>query len=180
MLIPATVVVTWVLAMAMNSPAGLAATIGPIIIPVLIRAGISPAMAGATLLVATWGGCASVSSPHIALITSFSHSDIADVVIRTLPAAGVVLLICALGMYATALFLKENKGYEIPGESATDLMAEVKEFKVNYLKALMPLLPLILLILGAKQVGLIYRFSVPQVMMIGMILTLLVSWTSPF
>lgn len=59
-------------------------------------------------------------------------------------------------------------------------MAEVKEFKVNYLKALMPLLPLILLILGAKQVGLIYRFSVPQVMMIGMILTLLVSWTSPF
>ena len=180
MLIPATVVVTWVLAMAMNSPAGLAATIGPIIIPVLIRAGISPAMAGATLLVATWGGCASVSSPHIALITSFSHSDIADVVIRTLPAAGVVLLICAFGMYATALFLKENKGYEIPGESATDLMEEVKEFKVNYLKALMPLLPLILLILGAKQVGLIYRFSVPQVMMIGMILTLLVSWTSPF
>lgn len=179
-LIPGTVVVTWFLAMAMNSPAGLAATVGPIIIPVLIRAGVHPAMAAATLLVATWGGCASVSSPHIALITSFSHSDIADVVIRTLPAAGVVLVVCAMGMLATAVFKKENKGYVVPGEDAEVFLAEVRNFKVNYLKAFMPLLPLVLLILGAKQVGLIYKFSVPQVMMIGMILTMVVSWTSPF
>ena len=179
LLIPGTVVVTWILAMAMSSPAGLAATIGPIIIPVLIRAGIHPAMAAATLLVATWGGCASISSPHIALITGFSHTDVADVVIRTLPAAGAVLLVCSIGMYLTALLKKENKGYQIPGESSEAVMEEVKSFKVNYLKALMPLLPLILLILGAKQVGLIISLSVPQVMLLCMMITLLVTWTNP-
>ncbi len=180
-LIPGTVIVTWILAMAMNSPAGLAATVGPIIIPVLIRAGIHPAMAGATLLVATWGGCASISSPHIALITGFSHSDVADVVIRTFPAAMAVLVVCSIGMVITAKLKKENKGYQLNnGQSSEDVTREINSFKVNYLKVLMPLLPLLLLILGSKQVDLIYRFSIPQVMLFCTILTFIVTWTSPF
>lgn len=181
-LIPGTVVVTWVLAMAMNSPAGLAATIGPIIIPVLIRAGVKPAMAAATLLIATWGGCASISSPHIALITGFSHSDVTDVVIRIFPTAMAVLAVCAIGMTLTAKILKEDKGYQGEGADtdASAMMAEIYNFKINYLKVLMPILPLILLILGSKQVGLIFRFSVPQVMLLCTILTIIVTWTSPF
>lgn len=180
LLIPATVVVTWLLAMAMSSPAGLAATIGPIIIPVLIRSGVRPAMAASTLLVATWGGVASISSPHIALITGFSHSDVTDVVIRIFPTAIAVLAFCAIGMFVTAKFLREDKGYQNDGMGEADTMAEVYTFKVNYLKVLMPILPLVLLILGSKQVDLIYRFSVPQVMLLCMILTIVVTRSSPF
>lgn len=177
-LIPASLAIIWIFGIAINSPAGLAAAVGPIIAPVLIRAGIHPAMAAASLLAGSWGSYASISSLHIALISKLSGTEIPDIVIATLPASLPTLFICCLGLYATALIRKENKGYVYEGDGGT--LDEVTEFKINYLKVLMPLLPIIMLILGSKQVALIKQFTVPQAMMICMIITVAVARVSPF
>ncbi len=44
---------------------------------------------------------------------------------------------------------------------------EGKEFKVNYLYAIIPIIPLVLLVLGSKQVAVIPEISVPVSMLIG-------------
>ena len=44
---------------------------------------------------------------------------------------------------------------------------KVKEFKVNYLYAIIPIIPLVLLVLGSKQVAVIPEISVPVSMLIG-------------
>ena len=149
------VLLIWFFSNAINSPAGLAAAVGPIIIPVLIRAGVHPAMAAATVLLGTWGEFTSISSSLTALVGSYSKTDVPTIVLQVLPASLTCLVVTLIGITVTALLRHENKGYvcETSSGQAEDVEAEVKAFKVNYLKALMPLLPIILLILGTDQVG---------------------------
>ena len=181
-LVPMSVLLIWVFSNAINSPAGLAAAVAPIIIPVLMRAGVHPAMAAATVLLGTWGEYTSISSSLIALVGSYSGTDVPTIVLKVLPASLAGLAITLVGIYLTAVLRKENKGYvchDGNGE-AEDVMKEVREFKVNYLMALMPMLPIILLILGTDQIGLMMKLTVPQAMILCSVLTLIVSRTNPF
>ena len=66
-IIPATVVVGAVICYAINSPAGFAAAVGPVIIPVMVGAGVHPVMAGATLLFCSYGNVLAFGS-QVALI----------------------------------------------------------------------------------------------------------------
>ena len=182
LLFPMSVLLIWFFSNAINSPAGLAAAVGPIIIPVLIRAGVHPAMAAATVLLGTWGEFTSISSSLTALVGSYSKTDVPTIVLQVLPASLTCLVVTLIGITVTALLRHENKGYvcETSSGQAEDVEAEVKAFKVNYLKALMPLLPIILLILGTDQVGLFMKLTVPQAMIICSIITLIISRTNPF
>lgn len=182
LLVPMSVLLIWFFSNAINSPAGLAAAVGPIIIPVLIRAGVHPAMAAATVLLGTWGEFTSISSSLTALVGSYSKTDVPTIVLQVLPASLTCLVVTLIGITVTALLRHENKGYvcETSSGQAEDVEAEVKAFKVNYLKALMPLLPIILLILGTDQVGLFMKLTVPQAMIICSIITLIISRTNPF
>ena len=183
-LVPLAVLVIWIFSIAINSPAGLAAAVAPIIIPVLIRAGVHPAMAAATVLLGTWGEFVSIASSLMAVVGSISHTDVPSIVLMVLPGSLAGLVVSCLGLWVISIFRKEDKGYTGPAEdvstSNADLLEEVRSFKVNYLKALMPILPIVLLILGTDQVGWIMKFTVPQAMILCTMLTLLVSWMSPF
>lgn len=183
LLVPMSFLLIWLFSNAINSPAGLAAAVAPIIVPVLMRAGIPPAMAAATVLLGTWGEFTSVSSGLAAVVGSYSGHDVPTLVLKALPASLTGLFVSMAVITITALMRKEM--YASPsvkgGADAADaVMKEVLEFKVNYLKALMPIMPIIILILGTDQVGLIYKFSVPQAMIICTALTLLVCRFNPF
>lgn len=183
-LVPLSVLVIWIFSIAINSPAGLAAAVAPIIVPVLIRAGVHPAMAAATVLLGTWGEFVSISSSLMAVVGSISNTDVPSIVLMVLPGSLAGLVVSCLGLWLMSIFRKENRGYEAQNiainSTSTDLLEEVRSFKVNYLKALMPILPIVLLVMGTDQVGWIMKFSVPQAMILCTMLTLLVSWTSPF
>ena len=184
LLVPMSVLLIWLFSNAINSPAGLAAAVAPIIVPVLMRAGIPPAMAAATVLLGTWGEFTSVSSGLAAVVGSYSGHDVPTLVLKALPASLAGLVVTLVVITLTAIWKKElynGEGVSKDAQSAADVvMAEVRAFKVNYLKALMPVLPIIILIMGTEQVGWIYKFSVPQAMLMCSALTLLVTWKSPF
>ncbi len=184
LLVPMSVLLIWLFSNAINSPAGLAAAVAPIIVPVLMRAGIPPAMAAATVLLGTWGEFTSVSSGLAAVVGSYSGHDVPTLVLKALPASLAGLVVTLVVITLTAIWKKElynGEGVSKDAQSAADVvMAEVRAFKVNYLRALMPVLPIIILIMGTEQVGWIYKFSVPQAMLMCSALTLLVTWKSPF
>ena len=170
-LVPGTVIVVWFLSNALTSPAGIAAAVGPIAIPVLIRAGIHPAIAGSTVLLGSWGAFVSVGSVHLANICKLSGTDVPSLVVRNYPVGLLVILVCGLSLMAVSILRKENKGYQPDEDSGADGLKMLHEFEVNYVKAVLPVVPIILLILGSKQIGLLPALSVAQAMMICTILT---------
>ncbi len=87
--------------------------------------------------------------------------------------AGVI--IAATTLTILAIFLKENKGY-LP-ESGNDAVAE--DLKINPLYALMPLLPVIILLVGSTGMAPILKMGVPQAMLIGALLSLAVTRSNP-
>lgn len=184
LLVPMSVLLIWLFSNAINSPAGLAAAVAPIIVPVLMRAGIPPAMAAATVLLGTWGEFTSVSSGLAAVVGSYSGHDVPTLVLKALPASLTGLVVTLVVITLTAIWRKElyngEKATKDEKSKADAVMAEVLAFKVNYLRALMPILPIVILLLGTDQIGWIYKFTVPQAMLICTALTLLVTWKSPF
>ena len=69
---------------------------------------------------------------------------------------------------------KEHEGY-VPANAAA-----MVDFKVNYLKAVVPLIPLIILILGSKgYVPAFRQLAISHAMIIGVFIAFLVTWVSP-
>jgi len=60
-------------------------------------------------------------------------------------------------------------------ERTAEITGDEEVFKVNYIKALVPIIPLVLLVLGSKMVGVIAAVTVPQAMIMGVILGFVVS-----
>ena len=87
----------------------------------------------------------------------------------------VGVIIAATTLTILAIFLKENKGY-LP-EGGNDAVAE--DLKINPLYALMPLLPVIILLVGSTGMAPILKMGVPQAMLIGALLSLAVTRSNP-
>ena len=163
MLIPGATIATFIINIAIPSAAGCSAAVGVIFIPILMSAGIHPAMAAAAVKSGTYGSMLNPGLVHNEVIT---HHMMADIV-------GVI--IAATTLTILAIFLKENKGY-LP-EGGNDAVAE--DLKINPLYALMPLLPVIILLVGSTGMAPILKMGVPQAMLIGALLSLAVTRSNP-
>lgn len=175
-LIPGTVFVTFAINIALPSAAGCAAAVGAILIPALMSAGVHPAIAASAVLAGTWGSTLSPGATHNPFVAKLANVDVMTVIATHSPATLTAAVVVAVALTAVAFVRKEHQGYH----GAIDLSKDSSEsFKVNYLKALVPLVPLILLVLGSKQVGIIPEVTVPQVMIFGVILGFLVTFHNP-
>ena len=174
-LIPGTVIVTFAINIALPSAAGCAAAVGAIMIPTLIGAGIHPAIAGSAVLAGTWGSALSPGATHNPFVAKLANVDVMTVISVLTPAALAGLAVVALSLTVVAYMRKENGV-----ETAVTAQAAggTDTFQVNYIKAIVPLVPLILLVLGSKQVAVIPEVTVPQVMIFGTILGFVVTWTN--
>lgn len=170
-LIPGTVVATFLINIALPSAAGCSAAVGAIMIPTLMGAGVHPAIAGSAVLAGTWGSVLSPGAAHNPFVAKLANVDVMTVIATLTPAAVAGIVTVALALTAVALLRKEHTGYE----AAVDVSSkEHAEFKVNYPMAMVPIVPLVLLVLGSKQVGVLPAVSVPQAMIAGVILGFIV------
>ena len=146
-----------------------------------MAAGVHPAMAASVVLAGTWGRAISPGTSHNPFVADLAGVDVMTVIMNEAPAAIITSLICITVLTAVAVVRKEGpseeraQAYLAEGEDS----AAVEEFKVNPLKALVPLVPLILLILGSKQIAVLPLVSVPMAMISGVLLGLLVTLTNP-
>lgn len=175
-LIPGTVIVTFLINIALPSAAGCSAAVGAIMIPTLIGAGVHPAIAGSAVLAGTWGSVLSPGATHNPFVAKLANADVMTVIATLTPAALAGIVTVAVALTAVALLRKEHTGYE----AAVDVTSkEHAEFKVNYLMAIVPIVPLVLLVLGSKEIGVLPVISVPQAMIAGVILGFIVTWLNP-
>lgn len=173
LVIPGAVIITWFLNIVLPSAVGIAAAVGVLLIPALIALKVRPVMAAAAVFLGTWG---SVASPGLMF-----NPQIADIAFKAgeieAPDAMIVILaeffpaltgavIAAVALAFLAVFMKEGVGSQTEIAAAEDNPAD---FKINYIYALVPILPLFLLVIASKQVGWLPSkvFTVPCCMLIG-------------
>jgi DcuC family C4-dicarboxylate transporter len=173
-LIPGAVLVTWTINIALPSAAGCAAAVGAILIPALMAAGVHPAMAASAVLAGTWGSVISPGNSHNPFVAKLANVDVMTVIATLSSTALITAVVVAIGLTITAFVRKENQGY-----TSEVTLSDKDEFKVNILKAVVPMVPLILLVLGSKQLHVIPEVTVPQAMIFGAILGFVVTWQNP-
>ena len=172
-LIPLVVIVTFVISIAMPSAAGVGAAVGAIVIPVMLAAGIHPAIAAGAVLAGTFGPVMSPGGANIVMVAEMSGLTEIQTVGVVTPAALVCLAISAISLAVVAYLMKEDRGY------VYDSAAAQADFKPNIIKAIIPFIPLCLLILGSLPVGESWNMSVPMAMLIGMIIAMAITRFSP-
>jgi DcuC family C4-dicarboxylate transporter len=175
-LIPGTVIITFLINIALPSAAGCAAAVGAIMIPALMSAGIHPAIAGAAVFAGTFGSVLSPGATHNPFVAKLANMDVMSVIAVHSSATITAGLVGAIVLTLVARIRKEDSGYEA---NAGVNIVETPDFKVSFIKALVPVVPLLLLILGSKQVHLLPEISVPQAMIFGAILGYVTTLTNP-
>lgn len=179
-LVPLSFLLTWWISLAIPSASGCSAAVGSILIPTLIAAGVHPAMAAATVLAGTWGSAISPGNAHNPFVADLAGTDMMTVIINETPASIIASIACVAVMTAYAVVRHEGAMEERRQAYLASLGEDDKKleaFHVNPLRAIVPLVPLILLIISSKQVGLIPEVSVPLSMLVGVALGFLVTLT---
>ncbi|MFA5026268.1 MAG: C4-dicarboxylate transporter DcuC [Candidatus Methylomirabilota bacterium] len=174
-LVPGAVLVTFALNIALPSAAGVAAAVGALLIPTLIGAGAHPALAASAVLLGTWG---SVLSPGLMFnpqVAKIANVDVMTVIATFTKQVLLAAVVAALLLALIAYLKKEGAG----SQHSEQVMEGEAEFRINYLWALIPVVPLVLLVIGSKQVRLIPEITVAQAMVIGTILGMIVTRANP-
>ncbi|MDF2634176.1 MAG: C4-dicarboxylate anaerobic carrier-like protein [Pelosinus sp.] len=170
-LIPGAVIITWVINIALPSTAGCAAAVGAVLIPTLIGSGVHPAMAAACVMSGTIGSVMSPGLAHNPFVAKLANVDVMTVIAGHTKAALISLAIAATMLTIVSYLRKEGAS----AERSIEIGGAEEKFKVNFIKALVPIIPLVLLVLGSKMVGLIPAVTVPQAMIIGVVLGFIVT-----
>ena len=174
LLIPGATLATFVVNIAIPSAAGCSAAVGVIFIPILMAAGVHPAMAAAAVKSGTYGSMLNPGMVHNGVIAKLAGVQITDVIGNHMMATVAGVLVAAAVLTVVAIVLKENKGYVPEGSVIDD-----ESFSVNPLYAIMPLIPVIILLLGSTKVVPVLKMGVPHAMIIGAILALAATRKSP-
>lgn len=175
LLVPGAVLATALVNTSITSAGGCSAAVGAILIPVLIGAGVHPAMAAAAVFAGTYGSpMLNPGFGQIAIVADVAHSTPIDVISNHYHVVLILGLITAISLTIVAFVKGEHKGYH------SDTLDHLKDFKINYIMAMVPMLPLIILILGSTgTVPLFKKFAISHAMLIGCAAAFLATRKSP-
>ena len=201
LLIPIVVALTYFINIAIPSAAGCSAAVGATLIPVMLAAGVKPEMAGAAVFAGTFGGVLSPGSAHNVFVADMvkAHNPsytVQDVIGVQFSSAITALIVVLIVMSITAIVCKDyTKGVnylaqkEGGANSAASNSAEGSNLdaqpqKINVLYALMPLVPLVILVIGGTSLNQVSflkwtKMGVAEAMLLGAILTIAVTLTDP-
>ena len=171
-LIPGVVVATYAVNVALPSAAGTAAAAGAIFIPLMMSAGVHPAIAAAAVKCGTYGSMLNPGLAHNPVVAKIAGVGVMDVIAFQFKANVASLIVAAGLITAVAYYKKEHVGYKAEGLEAD------KDFKVNLIYAMIPMFPIVLLLLGTTLLPAV-KTDVPQAMIIGCVLALLVTRKNP-
>lgn len=176
-LIPVCTAVTMFINIAIPSASGCAAAVGSTLIPVMLRAGIKPAAAAAAVMMGTYGAVVSPGSAHNVYIAKMSNVEIMDFIAFHTPYSLMLYAIGIVGILAVAIaFRDKGDATENVQVKLSDKVQAVE--KPNIIFALMPLVPIVILVLGNTVVPSM-KMGVAQAMVLGAIICLLATRANP-
>ena len=169
-LIPICTAVTFFINIAIPSAAGCAAAVGSTLIPVMLRAGIKPAAAAAAVMGGTIGSYLSPGTSHNPFVAEMAGIDVMDFFAFHAMWSILCGVILVVGLLVVCMFLGDHKGEKVDVEAQKN-----DNFKPNPLKAIMPLVPITILVVGNVWLPVI-KMGVAQAMVLGAVITLLVGF----
>lgn len=176
-LVPGAILITWILNIALSSTAGTCAAVGAVLIPTMIRSGIHPAMAGACILTACISNPLNPGFPHAIFVANLAQIDTMEVIssytIPLLIVSGIIIIT----MTIQAILRKEGVDETRAAKASHEINTETA--KINLIKATIPIIPLIILVLAIPQIAILPKISIPQAMMIGALLGFIVHRKNP-
>ena len=174
-LVPGAVLATALVNTSITSAGGCSAAVGAILIPVLIGSGVHPAMAADAGFAGTYGSpMLNPGFGQIAIVADVAHSTPIDVISNHYHVVLILGLITAVSLTIVAFIKGEHKGYH------SEALDNVEDFKINYIMALVPMLPLIILVLGSTGVvPLFKKFAISHAMLIGCFAAFLATRKNP-
>lgn len=186
-LVPGAVLATFLINIAIPSAAGCGAAVGIVLIPAMIAVGVHPAMAASAVLAGTWGSVFSPGLMHNPMIAKIANVPVMEVILRHKWGSGAGILVVAILMFLEARLLRQDRDWTpekagtIPGMSRT---THVALERVSVIRALVPVLPLILLLLTVPQFGLTAAWlpkglTVLEAMVIGALVGMAVTRMAP-
>ncbi|WP_314986219.1 C4-dicarboxylate transporter DcuC [uncultured Campylobacter sp.] len=201
LLIPIVVALTYFINIAIPSAAGCSAAVGATLIPVMMAAGVKPEMAGAAVFAGTFGSVLSPGSAHNVFVADMvkAHNPsytVQDVIAVQFSSAITALIVVLIVMSITAIVCKDyTKGVNylaqkeggvnsVASNSADGSNLDAQPQKINVLYALMPLVPLVILVIGGTSLNQVSflkwtKMGVAEAMLLGAILTIAVTLTDP-
>ncbi len=178
-IIPGVAIATFCIGIALPSAAGCAAAVGVIMVPLLISQGTAPATAASAIMMGTFGSILSPGLMHNPMIAKIAGMEVIDVIRGHAPAAVASIIIGAVSLGVIARILKEDKDFHSAEFDTMDM-----SFKVNPLFAILPLIPITMLLIfsmGSVRTALpwVKAVMVPHAMLVGAFLCMLFTRTSP-
>jgi DcuC family C4-dicarboxylate transporter len=149
--------------------------VGSILIPILLAAGVHPATAAACVWAGTFGNMLNPGFGQVAVIAEVTKASNIEIVANHFYPTIIAVVTGAISIFAVAHLLKEHKGYVLPGG-----MQIADDFKVHPVKAIVPLIPLALLMLGKfGNVPVLNQLAISHCMIIGCFCAFLITRFSP-
>jgi len=188
LLVPGAVLATFLINIAIPSAAGCAAAVGIVLIPAMMAAGVHPAMAAAALLAGTWGSVFNPGLMHIPVIAKIANVPVMDVIFDHKTASVVAIIVVAVLLFIEARLSGQDRDWtaERAGVdlSQTTQKQQASLERVSVVMALVPVVPLFLLLLTVPQFGITTRWlpkglTVLEAMVIGTLVGMVVTWTGP-
>ena len=201
LLIPIVVALTYFINIAIPSAAGCSAAVGATLIPVMMAAGVKPEMAGAAVFAGTFGSVLSPGSAHNVFVADMvkAHNPsytVQDVIAVQFSSAITALIVVLIVMSITAIVCKDyTKGVNylaqkeggansVASNSADGSNLDAQPQKINVLYALMPLVPLVILVIGGTSLNQVSflkwtKMGVAEAMLLGAIVTIVITLSNP-
>lgn len=163
LLVPGVIAVGFLVNIPVISQTSTAVCIGPVVIPLMRAAGYSMATAGACLLLGTSVGGELMNPGAPELLTVFAKTNVSSTILahEYLPPLVFVQLAVSMLVFWIMSFWWERKksadGTEMPADTTAPLTttAEPADQRINYLKTVVPLVPLGLLFAAGPPLHLI-------------------------
>ncbi|MBL9124214.1 MAG: C4-dicarboxylate transporter DcuC [Planctomycetaceae bacterium] len=171
LVVPGTVLVGFLVNIPIVSQTGTAASVGPVLIPLLFAMRVAPVAAGAALLIgcSIGGELMNPGGTQYGAITkgilAATGSEVSQVecVEATQGLNLTQLMVATLVLTGGWLWSEQRAGKARP-TAALDPIADEEPFRINYAKALVPVLPLVLLFLVSPPTGI---FELPAEWLVG-------------
>ena len=175
-LLPACMIVTGIVAVALPSTAGCVAAVGPTMIPLMLLAGFKPAAAAAAVVGAVTPAFLNPGVSHNVFIAKISNMEVMDFLGQFAPYTVAISLAVVVMLSAICFFYGDYQKGGVTNE-AKEGASNLPE-NPNVFYALAPLVPVIILVavsVGAPQL----KMSVATAMLLGMIYAVAVTRTAP-
>lgn len=169
---------TMIVNTSITSAAGVTAAMGTVFIPLMVASGIPVPLAAGAIMCGLYGGNLNPGHVHPTIVAHLAGVEGMDFVHVAAPALIASVIVSSCVLTGMAFYLRKKHGKEAIAAQAA-AFGEVEIVKANPLYAVLPLVPIIILLLGNLKIVPAFKMPVPHAMIIGCLLCMIVTRTNP-